>query len=123
MKILPHGLPGWQRGTNEGYSARTNYEMIGTAASAVSRGSVRGTNCAILGASKSIGCRPAEIASYRVSGGVSMRARVLVVDDDEVYLAGIKELLEGAGYDMLVASTFEDGKRVLQDNTPDLMII
>ena len=37
-----------------------------------------------------------------------MRARVLVVDDDEVYLAGIKELLEGA---------------VLQDNAPDLMII
>jgi DNA-binding response OmpR family regulator len=52
-----------------------------------------------------------------------MRARVLVVDDDEVYLAGIKELLEAAGYEMLVASTFEDGKRVLQDNTPDLMII
>ncbi len=52
-----------------------------------------------------------------------MRARVLVVDDDEVYLSGIKELLEGAGYDMLVASTFEDGKRVLQNNTPDLMII
>src|SRR6476659_4925670 len=52
-----------------------------------------------------------------------MRARVLVVDDDEGYLAGIKELLEGAGYEMLVANTFEEGKRVLQDNAPDLMIV
>ena len=52
-----------------------------------------------------------------------MRARVLVVDDDEGYLAGIKELLEEAGYEMLVANTFEQGKRVLQDSAPDLMIV
>jgi DNA-binding response OmpR family regulator len=52
-----------------------------------------------------------------------MRARVLVVDDDEMYLAGIKELLEQAGYETFVASSFEDGKRELQNREPDLLIL
>ncbi len=52
-----------------------------------------------------------------------MRARVLVVDDDEVYLDGMKELLEEAGYEVSLASTFEDGRLTLRDRTPDLLII
>jgi DNA-binding response OmpR family regulator len=52
-----------------------------------------------------------------------MRARVLIVDDDEVYLDGMKELLEEAGYDVFLASNFEDGRLKLRDRTPDLLII
>ena len=52
-----------------------------------------------------------------------MRARVLVVDDDEVYLAGIKELLEDAGHEVFLASSFEFGKQQLRDHAPDLLIL
>jgi len=52
-----------------------------------------------------------------------MRSRILVVDDNEIYLAGIKELLEGAGYETFVASTFEGGKVELRDREPDLLIL
>jgi DNA-binding response OmpR family regulator len=52
-----------------------------------------------------------------------MRARVLIVDDDEVYLEGMKELLEEAGYVVDLASSFDDGKTRLREHTPDLLII
>lgn len=52
-----------------------------------------------------------------------MRARVLIVDDDEVYLDGMKELLEEAGYDVFLAGSFEDGRQKLRDRAPDLLII
>ena len=52
-----------------------------------------------------------------------MRARVLIVDDDEVYLEGMKELLEAAGYEVLLASSFDDGKHELREHSPDLLII
>jgi DNA-binding response OmpR family regulator len=52
-----------------------------------------------------------------------MRARVLIVDDDEVYLDGMKELLEEAGYEVFLASSFEEGRRRLRDRAPDLLII
>lgn len=52
-----------------------------------------------------------------------MRARVLIVDDDEVYLDGMKELLEEAGFEVFLASSFEDGRLKLRDRAPDLLII
>jgi DNA-binding response OmpR family regulator len=52
-----------------------------------------------------------------------MRARVLIVDDDEVYLDGMKELLEEAGYEVFLASSFEDGRQRLREHSPDLLII
>jgi DNA-binding response OmpR family regulator len=52
-----------------------------------------------------------------------MRARVLIVDDDEVYLDGMKELLEEAGFEVSLASSFEDGRLKLRDRAPDLLII
>jgi len=52
-----------------------------------------------------------------------MRARVLIVDDDEVYLEGMKELLENAGYVVDLASSFDDGKQQLREHSPDLLII
>jgi DNA-binding response OmpR family regulator len=52
-----------------------------------------------------------------------MRPRVLVVDDDERYLAEIKKLLEHAGYKTSVASSLEDGRRELRSRPPDLLIL
>ena len=52
-----------------------------------------------------------------------MRARILVVDDDDAYLAGVKEWLEAAGFEPIVANTFEAGKRALRDFAPDLLLV
>jgi two-component system, NtrC family, response regulator HydG len=52
-----------------------------------------------------------------------MRARVLIVDDDEVYLEGMKELLEESGYMVDLASSFDGGKQRLREHSPDLLII
>ena len=52
-----------------------------------------------------------------------MPSRILVVDDNEIYLGGIKELLEEAGYDTFVATTFDDAKVELRDHAPDLLIL
>ena len=48
--------------------------------------------------------------------------RVLVVDDDAGARVGLKELLDAAGYDTIVAGSFQDGKRLLQNGGPDLLI-
>jgi DNA-binding response OmpR family regulator len=58
-----------------------------------------------------------------MTGAALMRARILIVDDDQAYLAGMKELLEDAGYEVFLAGSFEDGKLVLRDRTPDLLIV
>lgn len=52
-----------------------------------------------------------------------MRARVLIVDDDELYLAGMQEWLELAGYEVIVANTFEHGKRAMVSFAPHLVIV
>jgi DNA-binding response OmpR family regulator len=51
-----------------------------------------------------------------------MHGRVLIVDDDEACLSGMKQLLEMAGHEALVASTFEEGRRVLRSAAPDILI-
>ena len=51
-----------------------------------------------------------------------MHGRVLIVDDDEACLSGMKQLLEMAGHEALVASTFEEGRRVLLSAAPDILI-
>ena len=51
-----------------------------------------------------------------------MHGRVLIVDDDEACLSGMKQLLEMAGHEAIVASTFEEGRRVLRSAAPDILI-
>jgi DNA-binding response OmpR family regulator len=51
-----------------------------------------------------------------------MHGRVLIVDDDEACLSGMKQLVEMAGHEALVASTFEEGRRVLRNAAPDMLI-
>ena len=52
-----------------------------------------------------------------------MRARVLIVDDDQQYLDGVREWLDGAGYETSVASTFEDAKRAIETSPPHLVLL
>lgn len=52
-----------------------------------------------------------------------MADRVLVVDD-EIYICRlVRFVLEKAGYDVLVASTMEDGLNLLRDEHPDAVTI
>ncbi len=51
-----------------------------------------------------------------------MHGRVLIVDDDEACLTGMKQLVEMAGHEALVARTFEEGRRVLRHGAPDMLI-
>jgi DNA-binding response OmpR family regulator len=52
-----------------------------------------------------------------------MRARVLIVDDDPQYLEGMREWLEGAGYETSIASTFEAAKRAIEMSQPQLVLL
>ncbi len=49
--------------------------------------------------------------------------RILVVDDDPASLAGMVELLRRSGYEASGASGFDDAKRVLSIEPPDLLIV
>ena len=51
-----------------------------------------------------------------------MFARILVVDDDIGYLTVTRDILERGGHQVLLASTFEEGRRVLRDESPDFLI-
>ena len=52
-----------------------------------------------------------------------MRARILIVDDDELYLEVMQELIGLAGYQPIVAKTFEDAQRAIGNAQPDLLIV
>lgn len=51
-----------------------------------------------------------------------MTGRVLIVDDDEACLSGLAQLIENAGHVVLTASTFEEGRRMLRNDAPDMLI-
>ncbi len=52
-----------------------------------------------------------------------MRARILIVDDDELYLEAMQELIAAAGYQPRVANTFEEAQRAIRETRPDLLIV
>lgn len=52
-----------------------------------------------------------------------MKARILVVDDAPSVRRMLTELLEGSGYEVLSAGTFEEGKQMADIGNPDLMLI
>jgi DNA-binding NtrC family response regulator len=52
-----------------------------------------------------------------------MRARILIVDDDELYLEVMQELIGSAGYQPIVAKSFEDAQRAIGNTQPDLLIV
>jgi DNA-binding response OmpR family regulator len=48
--------------------------------------------------------------------------KILIVDDHDATRLGLQEFLSNAGYVVLSASTFDEGKRLLNKQAPDLLI-
>jgi two-component system cell cycle response regulator DivK len=52
-----------------------------------------------------------------------VNARILVVEDNAMNLKLVRDVLQHAGYDVLEASTGEDGLRVAREMAPDLVLM
>ena len=52
-----------------------------------------------------------------------MRARLLVIDDDEQLLTALRRALAYEGYDVAVAPAGEEGLRLARDTPPDLVVL
>jgi two-component system, cell cycle response regulator DivK len=50
------------------------------------------------------------------------RSRILIVEDDDATREGLTALLEDAGYVVLSAATFVEGRQLLAEQPPDLLI-
>ncbi|MBN1572827.1 MAG: response regulator [Deltaproteobacteria bacterium] len=48
---------------------------------------------------------------------------IMVVDDDQDVLDGLRAILESGGYKMVEASSAEDAAKVFEDENPDLLIV
>ena len=53
---------------------------------------------------------------------MTAEASILIVEDDRAALGWLEELLGGAGYHVTGAASFEDAKRALAVDAPDLLI-
>ena len=51
-----------------------------------------------------------------------VKATILVVEDDPAMLIAFQEVLEGAGYEVVVAANGKDALSWLQSQTPDLIL-
>jgi DNA-binding response OmpR family regulator len=51
-----------------------------------------------------------------------MQNRILLVEDDDATRGGLSMLLERAGYDVVAADGVPEGRRVLEEARPDLLI-
>lgn len=54
---------------------------------------------------------------------VTMKQRVLLVDDDRDYLDSMRLQLEAEGFEVTTAESREEGKRLFEESPPDLAII
>jgi CheY-like chemotaxis protein len=52
-----------------------------------------------------------------------MSPKVLIVEDDFAQRVGLQELIAAAGYTAIVAADFREGRRVLEQESPDLLIV
>jgi CheY-like chemotaxis protein len=53
---------------------------------------------------------------------VPVAHKILIVDDHDATRRGLQEFLSNAGYVVVSASTFDEGKRLLNEQAPDLLI-
>jgi formate transporter len=63
--------------------------------------------------------RPLKVAE--VKPGVA--PKVLIVDDDPDFVAAVRLVLQGEGYDVLSAASGEEGYQVSKSNLPDLILL
>jgi CheY-like chemotaxis protein len=52
-----------------------------------------------------------------------MKAKIMMIDDDPDFVAGIRAILEKAGYDVNVAYNPKDGFQALQSQSYDLLLL
>ena len=52
-----------------------------------------------------------------------MATKILVVDDDSSVRLMLLQLLGTAGYDVLSAATFEEGRQLVDTGNPDLLLV
>jgi two-component system NtrC family sensor kinase len=64
-----------------------------------------------------------ELARARQGGRAEARATVLVIDDSVTFREALRGALEGAGYDVLVAATGEEGLRLAAANRPRGIVV
>jgi len=65
-----------------------------------------------------------QISVERVGTEVEMaNPKVLIVDDDQDFVAGLRLVLENQRYEVLAAHDREDGLRRLRDSDPDIILL
>jgi two-component system, NtrC family, sensor kinase len=64
-----------------------------------------------------------ELTRARRSGDLSDRAMVLVIDDSVTFREALREALQASGYDVLVASSGEEGLRVAASQRPRGIVV
>ena len=53
---------------------------------------------------------------------MTMRSKILLVEDDDATRVGLSTLLERAGYDVVATESVQEGRSVLEEASPDLLI-
>ncbi len=54
---------------------------------------------------------------------MAQNKKILIVDDDPDFIAGLKMILDNAGYMVKLADNVKDGKKYLAEDMPDLIIL
>jgi DNA-binding response OmpR family regulator len=52
-----------------------------------------------------------------------MAAKILLVEDDYASRTGLVKILKNAGYEVYDAATFDEGRRLLNEKSPDLLVV
>ena len=54
---------------------------------------------------------------------MTQKKKILIVDDDPDFVAAIQKILMSAHYNVDVAGNVEDGKKAIEERTPDLILL
>ncbi len=54
---------------------------------------------------------------------MAQNKKILIVDDDPDFIAGLKMILDNAGYSVKLADNVKDGMQSLAEDLPDLIIL
>jgi len=53
---------------------------------------------------------------------MTVRKTILLVEDDDATRIGLSTLLERAGYDVVASESVQEGRSILEEDPPDLLI-
>src|SRR6185295_20398030 len=87
------------------------------------RAAPRGCSCSGPGRAARSSLRSKWKAPSRPFAAQSMRARVLIIDDEEGIRSSLKMILEYEGYDCLLAANGEAGLKIVERESPDAVFL